>query len=110
MKSMSQLHTVSDTKGMHSIGARSIPKAMRSSYLELYVLDRERDRLRKEKFSLDKRRNSAQVRLDSIAERVENLKKEVEEVTDATAGRNVTSRPPGPIRAGKPLKKMSIKY
>jgi len=102
MKSMSQLQTVSDIRGMHSIGARSIPKAMRSSYLELYVLDRERDRLRKEKFSLDKRRNSAQVRLDSIAQRVEKLKKEVEEVTDATAERSVTSR--------KPLKKMSIKY
>ena len=102
MKSMSQLQTVSDIRGMHSIGARSIPKAMRSSYLELYVLDRERDRLRKEKFSLYKRRNSAQVRLDSIAQRVEKLKKEVEEVTDATAERSVTSR--------KPLKKMSIKY
>jgi len=102
MKSMSQLQTVSDIKGMHSIGARSIPKAMRSSYLELYVLDRERDRLKKEKFSLDKRRNSAQVRLNSIAQRVEKLKKEVEEVTYATAERSVASR--------KPLKKMSIKY
>lgn len=102
MKSMSQLQTVSDIKGMHSIGARSIPKAMRSSYLELYVLDRERSRSEKEKFSLDKRRNSAQTRLDSIAERMGKLKKEVEEVTDATAERSVTSR--------KPLKKMSIKY
>jgi hypothetical protein len=99
---MSQLQTVSDIKGMHSIGARSIPKAMRSSYLELYVLDRERGRLEKEKCSLDKRRNSAQTRFDSITERMEKLKKKIEAERDVTAQRRVTSR--------KPLKKMSIKY
>lgn len=102
MKSMSQLQTVSDIKGMHSIGARSIPKAMRSTYLELYVLDRERARLGKEKFSLDKRGNIAQIRLDSIVRRIEKLKKEVEELTDVVAHRSATSR--------KPLKTMSIKY
>lgn len=102
MRSMSQLQTVSDIKGMHSIGARSIPKVMRSTYLELYVLDRERSRLEKEKFGLDKRRNCAQTRLDSVAQRMEKLKKEIEEETDVTAQRTVTSR--------KPLKRMSIKY
>ncbi len=109
MKSMSQLQTVSDIKGMHTIGARSIPKSMRSSYLELYVLDREKARLEKERFSLDKRKNSAQMRLDSIIQRMEKLKKEIEEGTDAclparqvTAMRSLTSR--------KPLKMMSIKY
>jgi predicted nucleic acid-binding Zn-ribbon protein len=102
MKSMSQLQTVSDIKGMHSIGARSIPKAMRSSYLELYVLDREKARLEKEKFSLDKRGRSAQTRLDSISQRMEKIKKEIEEETDVTAQRRVTSR--------RPLKTMSIKY
>ena len=102
MKSMSQLQTVSDIKGMHSIGARSIPKAMRSSYLELYVLDRERSRLDKERFSLDKRGKSAQTRLDSIAQRMEKLKKEIEAGTDATTQHRATPR--------KPLKTMSIKY
>ncbi len=102
MKSMSQLQTVSDIKGMHSIGARSIPKAMRSSYLELYVLDRERARLEKEKVSLDKRRSSAQTRLESIAQRMGKLKKEIEEGTEVTTQRRATPR--------KPLKTMSIKY
>ena len=108
MKSMSQLQTVSDIKGMHSIGARSIPKAMRSSFLELYVLDREKARLEKEKFGLDKRRNSAQTRLDSIAQRTEKLKKEIEEKTDVTAQQSRERSRPFPTR--KPLKKMSIKY
>lgn len=102
MKSISQLQTVSDIRGMHSIGARSIPKAMRSSYLELYVLDRERARLEKEKFSLDKRGNSAQTRLASIAQRMEKLKKEIDQ--------EVELKPYGSASPRKPLKRMSIKY
>ncbi len=102
MKSMSQLQTVSDIKGMHSIGARSIPKAMRSTYLELYVLDREKARLEKEKFSLDKRGNGAQTRLDSITHRMERLQKEIREGVETKVHRNVPTR--------KPFKKMSIKY
>ena len=101
MKSMSQLQTVSDIKGMHSIGARSIHKAMRSSYLELYVLDRERSRLGKERFSLDKRRNSAQTRLDSIAQRIEKLKKEIDQEVELKPHRSASPR--------KPLKTMSIR-
>ena len=102
MKSMSQLQTVSDIRGMHSIGARSIPKHMRSSYLELYVLDREKARLDREIFSLDKRRKSAHTRLDSILQRMKLSKKEVEAGTDATTQHRATPR--------KPLKTMSIKY
>ena len=79
MKSISQLQTVSDMKGMHSIGARSIPKAMRSSYLELYVLDRERARLEKEQFSTDKKMKNAQGRLDNLAVRMQKLLKEINE-------------------------------
>ncbi len=102
MKSMSQLQTVSDIRGMHSIGARSIPKHMRSSYLELYVLDREKARLDREIFSLDKRRKSAHTRLDSILQRMKFSKKEVEAGTDAITQHRVTPR--------GPLKTMSIKY
>ena len=101
MKSMSQLQTVSDIKGMHSIGARSIPKAMRSSYLELYVLDRERSRLEKENFAVDKRRNNAQMRLDSIAARMEKLK---EEIKEESKSHSYSSHPK------KFLKTMSINY
>jgi hypothetical protein len=99
---MSQLQTVSDIKGMHSIGARSIPKAMRSTYLELYVLDRERARLEKEKFGLDKRRTNAQTRLDSIAQRMEKIKKEIEEEVELKPHRSASP--------GKSLKTLSVKY
>ena len=102
MKSMSQLQTVSDIRGMHSIGARSIPKHMRSSYLELYVLDREKARLDREIFSLDKRRKSAHTRLDSILQRMKFSKKEVEARTDVITQHRATPR--------KPLKTIKIKY
>jgi len=102
MKSMSQLQTVSDIRGMHSIGARSIPKHMRSSYLELYVLDREKARLDREIFGLDKRRKSALTRLDSIHQRMQFSKKGLEAETDAIIQHRVTPR--------KPLKTIKIKY
>ena len=102
MKSMSQLQTVSDIRGMHSIGARSIPKHMRSSYLELYVLDREKARLDREIFGLDKRRKSAYTRLDSITHRMERLQKEIQEGVETKVHKSIHPR--------KPLKKMSIKY
>ena len=102
MKSMSQLQTVSDIRGMHSIGARSIPKHMRSSYLELYVLDREKARLDREIFGLDKRRKSAWTRLDSITQRMKFSKKEIEVEKDATTQYRAAPR--------KPLKTIKIKY
>jgi len=105
MKSTSQLQTISDVKGMRSAGARSIPKTMRSSYLELYVLDRERARLEKEKSGLDKRRNCVQTRFNSIARRMENLKKEIGKETDVDAQGGATSR-----KSPKKFKMMSMGY
>jgi len=102
MKSISQLQTVSDIKGMHSIGARSIPKAMRSNYLELYVLDREKARLEKEQFSTDKRKKNAQRRLDNLAVRMQKVFKEINEEKEVKAHSSISPR--------KPLKKMSIRY
>jgi chromosome segregation ATPase len=101
MKSMSQLQTVSDIKGMHSVGARSIPKSMRSNYLELYVLDREMSRVEKEKYALDKRRENAKTRLASVAKRMEKIKKEIE-TKEVKTHRGADT--------GIPLKKMPIGY
>ena len=109
MKSMSQLQTVSDIRGMHSIGARSIPKHMRSSCLELYVLDREKTRLDSEIFSLDKRRKSAHTRLDSILQRIKFSKKEVEAGTDACLPAR-QALPQHRATPRKPLKTIKIKY
>ena len=67
MKGMLEIPSVRDIKSIHSAGARSIPKVQRSSYLELYMLKREKDRLEKEIFALDKRNNTANRQLSSIS-------------------------------------------
>jgi len=92
---------IRDIKSIHSVGARSIPKAQRSAYLELYMHRREKDRLEKEIFVLDKRRSTAQRLLDSINKRIEKLQKETHEEQKIKTYRNIPT---------KPLKTLSIQY
>lgn len=93
--------SLKNIKSVHSVGARSIPKVQRSSYLELYMLKREKDRLEKELFALDKRRNTADRQLKSINKRIENLQNEVSEEQKIKTYRNIPT---------KPLKTMPINY
>ena len=101
MRGIQQMPGVRDIKSIHSVGARSIPKVQRSSYLELYMLRREKDRLEKEMFALDKRRNAANKQLNSINNRIEKLQKETHEEQKIKTYRSVPTRP---------LKTMAINY
>jgi chromosome segregation ATPase len=101
MRGIQQMPGVRDIKSIHSVGARSIPKVQRSSYLELYMLRREKDRLEKEIFALDKRRNAANRQLNSINNRIEKLQKEIHEEQKIKTYRSVPTRP---------LKTMAINY
>jgi hypothetical protein len=90
-----------NVKSIHSIGARSIPKVQRSSYLELYRLRREKDMLEKEIFALDKRKGCADRQMRSINSRIDKLQKDtLEEQKISTAKRPVS----------RPLKTMAINY
>lgn len=101
MKGMLQVASVADIKSIHSAGLRAIPKVQRSSYLELYMFKREKDRLEKEVFALDKRRNTAGRILNDLYKRIEKLEKEVHEEGKTKTYRNVPTRP---------LKTMAINY
>jgi len=101
MRGIQQMPGVRDIKSIHSIGARSIPKVQRTSYLELYMLRREKDRLEKEIFAIDKKRNAAIRQLDSIDKRIEKLQKEVHEEQKIKTCRSIPTRP---------LKTMAINY
>lgn len=101
MKGIQQMPCLRDIKGMHSIGARSIPKAQRSDYLELYMVRKEKDRLEKEIFALDKKRSAALRQLNNINQRIEKLQKEANEK------QKINSRGGAPVR---PLKTMTINY
>jgi hypothetical protein len=101
MRGIQQMPGLKDIKSIHSIGARSIPKVQRSSYLELYILRREKDRLEKEVFALDKRKTDADRQLNSIVKRIEKLPKETHEEQKVKTYRGISARP---------LKTMAIKY
>jgi len=101
MKGILQMPGIRDIRSIHSVGARSIPKIQRSSYLELYMFRREKDRLEKEIYVLDKRRSAAKRQLDSINQRIEKLQKEVYEEQKIKTYRGIPTRP---------LKTMAINY
>jgi peptidoglycan hydrolase CwlO-like protein len=101
MKGILQTTGIRDIKSIRSIGARSIPKAQRSSYLELYVLGSEKNRLEKEIFALDKRINAAKKQFDSICNRIKQLQKETRDKQEIKTYKDIPT---------KPLKTMPINY
>jgi hypothetical protein len=101
MKGMLQTPSARNIKSIHSIGARSIPKAQRSGYLELYILVSERNRLEKEIFALDKRRSTAKRQLNSVCKRIKKLQKETHEAQEIKTHRGAPT---------KPLRTMAINY
>lgn len=101
MRGIQQISSLRNIKSIHSVGARSIPKVQRSSYLELYMLRREKDRLEKEVFALDKRKTAMDRQLNSIAKRIEKLQKETHDDQKVKTYQGISARP---------LKKMAISY
>jgi hypothetical protein len=101
MRGIQQILSLRDIKSIHSVGARSIPKVQRSGYLDLYVLNREKERLEKEIFALEKRRTAADRELNSIAKRIQRLQKESHEEKKIKTNRDFSVRS---------LKKMAIHY
>jgi len=65
------------------------------------MLKREKDRLKKEIFALDKRRITAQRQLDSLDRRIEGLQEETQKEQNIRTYRDVPT---------KPLKKMAVNY
>jgi len=79
MKGVTDVGGLRDIRSMHSTGRRSIPKAQSSSYLDLYMLQKERERLEKERSLLEKRRQGIERRLKEIQEQIGVLEKSAQE-------------------------------
>jgi prefoldin subunit 5 len=88
---------------MHSTGRRSIPKAQSSSYLDLYMLQKERERLEKERSLLEKRGQGIEKRLKEIQQQIEALEKSAKE-----GGGTERAFKKGP--SAKQWKTMALKY
>ena len=83
---------VNSLKGIHGAGAiqikkkRSIPKVQNSTYLDLYVLDKEKERLQKEDERLSMRK-------DGIRKRLEEIELEMSRIQGAESTTKATKSP-----------------
>lgn len=78
MKALHEIATIRNMRSMHSIGARSVPKAQRSPYLDLYTLKKEKERLEKEASILDKKRKIAGRLLSDVNNLIAGLQVEIQ--------------------------------
>ncbi len=76
VKGVTKVTGLRDIRTMHGSKKRSIPRVQSSTYLDLYILQKEKSRLEKELNVLDKRKNKIQKRVDEINTEMDNLEKE----------------------------------
>ncbi len=70
-----QIRSLQAIRSMQSTGQRSIPKVQRSTYLDLYMSTKEKERLEKEISNLDRRKQDLQMKLDNVKSRMDELQK-----------------------------------
>lgn len=75
VRGYTELSGLRDIRTMHSAKKRLIPRVQSSAYLDLYMLNKEKDRLEKEFYILEKREKNIQKRLDEINTEMDMLKK-----------------------------------
>lgn len=73
MRSITQLKSLGDIRTTIGTHARSTPRQQGSTYLEVYLLDKERQRLEAELAMLAKRQRRVEARLGEIRPTIEKL-------------------------------------
>jgi hypothetical protein len=63
-----------ETKTLHGSKKRSMPRAQNATYLDIFILGKERDRLNREMLNIDIRKAGMLRRLDAIAVEMKSLK------------------------------------
>jgi len=110
VRGVTELSGLREIRTLHSAKKRSIPRVQSSTYLDLYMLGKEKDRLEKEMFILEKRKTSMQKRLDEIAVEMKKLE-EAEGIARSNTNPNSEERTytPGNV-VKKEWKKMVLNY
>lgn len=75
MRGVSDIGGLRAMKSMHTTGRRSIPRVQGSTYLDLYMRKKEKERLEKELSILDKRKRGIEKRLQEVSKEIEVLEK-----------------------------------
>jgi len=103
MKGVSEMSGLRSIKSMHSSNKRSTPRVQNSAYLDLYMLRKEKDRLEKDIYILDKRKIGTQKKLDDVNKQMDKLLKTEPERKEKLSQEVKKPR-------GKDWKTMSLKY
>ena len=88
---------VNNLKGIHGAGTmqsrkkRSIPRVQSSTYLDLYMLDKEKERLLKEDGKLSMRKDSIRKRLEEIEQEMGKMQ-ETETIVKPAASKSSSGR------------------
>jgi predicted nucleic acid-binding Zn-ribbon protein len=99
-----RISSLSAIKSLRSTGRRSNPGTEGSTYLELYMSTKEKERIEEELSNLDRRRQKLQGKLDDINNRMDKLQK------PEAATREKASQEVGAPRLTKEWKTMSATY
>jgi predicted nucleic acid-binding Zn-ribbon protein len=103
VRGATELSGLRDIRTLHSSKKRSIPRVQSSAYLDLYMLQKEKDRLEKEVHIVDKRKKNIQKRIEEINTEMDKLEKAEAMKREAT--------PEGFKKSsGKDWKKIPLKY
>jgi len=103
MSGVSEISGLRSIKSMHSSSKRSIPRVQSSTYLDLYVLRKEKDRIEKEIYILDKKKGESQKKLDDVNKQMDKLLK-----TEPERKEKLSQEVEKP--SGKDWKTMTLKY
>ena len=86
MKDVTTVSGIHAVRTMNSTKKRSIPRIQSSTYLDLYMLNKEKERLLKEAERLDLRNTVIKKRLEEISMEMSKLQ-DVENVANGTEGK-----------------------
>lgn len=98
MISITQIKSLGDMRTTISTHARSAPRQQGSTYLEVYLLDKERQRLETELSMLAKRQRRVEARLGEISKAVERLKAQAPDSPPGAEAKAGALVPPVPGR------------
>ena len=106
MKGVTDVSGLREIRSLHSTGKRSIPRVQSSAYLDLYMLEKEKERLEKEAALLEKRSRAIRKRLGDIQRQTEVLEKSARQ--EVSGGGVESAFRKG--RSGRKWKSMALNY
>lgn len=106
MRGVTDISGLRGIRSMHST-RRSIPRFKKSAFLDLYVLQKEKERLEKEVALLAKRNQGIQKRLGDIQRQMDGLEQSAQSERPGNGGEKA-AEPNGPTK--RKWKAFSLKY